>query len=139
VIVPYQSKFGRPQNLHIGPSAGYRGSGPTISERALDGIPGCLAWLALVFSIIAAFAFPRTLLLIAALLGFYSAVRFLFAGIANVMGLRKIKRWEATNWRDRHRVESTAESLTWGRIHGGVTHLGIGTACCNYSQLQRAD
>lgn len=114
--MPYQSKFGRPQNLHIGPSAGYRGSGPSISERALDGIPGCLAWLALVFSIIAAFAFPRTLLLIAALLGFYSAVRFLFAGIANVMGLRKIKRWEATNWRDRHRVESTAESLTWESV-----------------------
>ena len=37
-------------------------------------------------------------ILIAALLGFYSAVRFLFAGIANVMGLRKIDQWEKTDW-----------------------------------------
>ena len=56
---------------------------PPIPELVLDGIPGFLAWFAFLFSIASAVAFPRTLLLIAALLATYTAIRFFIAGIAN--------------------------------------------------------
>jgi hypothetical protein len=88
-----------------------------IPERTLDGIPGCLAWLALLFSITCALAFPSTLLVIAALLGLYVSLRFLFAGIANVMGLRLIKRWEAVDWHSRYRQESPPDALDWEAVH----------------------
>ncbi len=117
--MPYQSSGGRRNNVQIGVgSSVWAGSpSPAIPERTLDGIPGCLAWLALLFCVASAIAFPRTLLLIAALLGFYSAVRFLFAGIANVMGLRRIKRWEATDWHDKYRQDANEQSLLWEDIH----------------------
>ena len=110
--VPYQSNGGRRNNvqLGVGRSVWAGTPPPAIPERALDGIPGCLAWLALLFAIASAIAFPRMLLLIAALLGFYSAVRFLFAGIANVMGLRKIDQWEKTDWFTRYQTEANSES-----------------------------
>lgn len=113
--MPYQSSGGRRNNVQIGVGHSvWAGTPPpAIPERTLDGIPGCLAWIALLFSIVCAIAFPRALLLIAALLGFYSAVRFLFAGIANVMGLRNIREWEATNWHEKYKQEATEESLDW--------------------------
>ncbi|MBZ0280312.1 MAG: hypothetical protein K8L97_06200 [Anaerolineae bacterium] len=116
--MPYQSSGGRRNNvqLGVGRSVWAGAPPPAIPERTLDGIPGCVAWLALLFSIICAIAFPRALLLIAALLGFYSAVRFLFAGIANVMGLRYIKQWEATKWYERYQAESTSETLDWNVV-----------------------
>jgi len=116
--VPYQSSGGRRNNvqLGVGRSVWAGTPPPAIPERTLDGIPGCMAWLALLFSITCAIAFPRALLLIAALLGFYSAVRFLFAGIANVMGLRYIKQWEATNWHERYQAEATPDALDWNAV-----------------------
>ncbi len=117
--VPYQSNGGRRNNvqLGVGRSVWAGTPPPAIPERALDGIPGCLAWLALLFAVASALAFPRMLLLIAALLGFYSAVRFLFAGIANVMGLRKIRQWEQTDWYERYQQEANDESLAWDAVH----------------------
>jgi hypothetical protein len=117
--VPYQSTGGRRNNpqIGVGRSVWAGTPPPAIPERALDGIPGCLAWLALLFAIASAIAFPRILLLIAALLGFYSAVRFLFAGIANYMGLRKIRQWERTDWHERYQQEATAESMNWDAVH----------------------
>lgn len=116
--MPYQSSGGRRNNvqLGVGRSVWAGTPPPAIPERTLDGIPGCMAWLALLFSITCAIAFPRALLLIAALLGFYSAVRFLFAGIANVMGLRYIKQWEATNWHERYQAEATPDALDWNAV-----------------------
>jgi hypothetical protein len=76
-----------------------------------------MAWVGLLFSIASAIAFPRALLLIAALLGFYAAIRFLLAGIANVMGLRKIAAWEATNWYERYRQNATPDALPWDAVH----------------------
>lgn len=94
------------------------GSPPTpISERALDGIPGCLAWIALLLSVAGAIAFPRTILIIAALLGLYSALRFFFAGIANIMGLRHIARWEKTDWQARYQQEAEPGALPWDAVH----------------------
>jgi hypothetical protein len=121
-IVPYQSGDSRRNNvqLGVGRSVWAGTPPPAIPERTLDGIPGCLAWVALLFSVASAVAFPRVLLLIAALLGFYSAIRFLFAGIANVMGLRNIREWEAANWHDRYLQEATPDSFPWEAIHNVI-------------------
>jgi hypothetical protein len=118
-IVPYQSSGGRRNNVQIGVGRSvWAGTPPpAIPERTLDGIPGCLAWIALLLSIVSAIAFPRALLLVAALLGFYSATRFLFAGIANVMGLRNIKQWEAANWPERYRDDAGPDALAWDDVH----------------------
>jgi hypothetical protein len=117
--MPYQSGGGRRNNIQmgVGRSVWTGTPPPAIPERALDGIPGCLAWAALLFSIASAIAFPRALLLLAALLGFYSAVRFLFAGIANIMGLRYIRKWEATDWHSRYLESAGADSLPWEAVH----------------------
>lgn len=118
-IVPYQSTGGRRNNVQLGVGRSVWAGAPTpaIPERALDGIPGCLAWLALLFSVAAAIAFPRALLLVAALLGFYSALRFLFAGIANIRGLRQIAEWEATDWRARYQRDAAPDALPWEAVH----------------------
>ena len=117
--MPYQSSGGRRNNVQIGVGRSvWAGTPPpAIPERTLDGIPGCLAWIALLLSIVSALAFPRALLLVAALIGFYSAIRFLFAGIANVMGLRKIKQWEATHWPERYRDDAGPDALAWDDVH----------------------
>jgi cellulose synthase/poly-beta-1,6-N-acetylglucosamine synthase-like glycosyltransferase len=88
-----------------------------IPERVLDGIPGCAAWLALLFSVASAIAFPRTLLFIAALLGFYSAVRFLLAGIASVRGLRLIRQWEQKDWYTHYLQHATPDAPYWDDVH----------------------
>ncbi len=117
--MPYQSSGGRRNNVQIGVGRSVWAGAPppAIPERTLDGIPGCLAWVALLLSIASAVAFPRTLVLIAALLGFYSAIRFLLAGIANVMGLRNIRQWEATRWHEQYLQDATPDSLPWEAIH----------------------
>jgi hypothetical protein len=117
--VPYQSSGGRRNNVQLGVGQSiWAGTPPSaISERVLDGIPGYLAWLALLGCIILSFAAPRTLLLIAALVGFYSAVRFLIAGIANVIGLRKIRAWNKTDWDARYLEHDPFEVLAWNDVH----------------------
>lgn len=117
--MPYQSSGGRRNSVQLGVGRSlWAGTPPpAIPERTLDGIPGCLAWIALLVSIVAAVAFPRALLLIAALLGFYTAVRFLLAGIANIHGLRLIKRWEQINWRERYRQDAPPDALAWDDVH----------------------
>ena len=116
--MPYQSGGGRRNNPQIGVGRSvWGGSPPTpVSERALDGIPGCLAWVALLLSLTAAVIYPYTILVLASLLGLYSAIRFLFAGIANNRGLRKIKEWEATDWYPRYQAEYAADSLDWDDV-----------------------
>ncbi|NOG52645.1 MAG: hypothetical protein HND48_26755 [Chloroflexi bacterium] len=49
--MPYQSDGGRRNNVQMGVGQSLWGASPPppIPERALDGIPGCLAWLALMF------------------------------------------------------------------------------------------
>lgn len=117
--MPYRSTGGRRNNVQIGVGRSIWGGTPPspIPERVLDGIPGCLAWLALLVSIASAIAFPRAVLLTAALLGLYSAVRFLFAGIANVRGLRLIKQWEQIDWHARYCEEQPPDALPWEVVH----------------------
>lgn len=117
--MPYQSSGGRRNSvqLGVGRSLWAGAPPPAIPERTLDGIPGCLAWISLLFSVVAALAFPRTLLLIAALLGFYTAVRFLLAGIANIRGLRLISQWEKINWYERYQQDAPPDALAWADVH----------------------
>ncbi|MCU0499412.1 MAG: hypothetical protein MUF87_18840 [Anaerolineae bacterium] len=117
--MPYQSSGGRRNNVQIGVGRSLWGGTPPspIPERVLDGIPGFLAWLALLLCIASAIAFPRGLLLIAGVLGFYSALRFFFAGIANGMGLRQIRQWERTNWYQRYLDERNQDTIPWEAVH----------------------
>lgn len=116
--MPYQSSGGRRNNVQIGVGRSVWGGTPPvpISERALDGIPGCLAWIALLFSIAGAVAFPQVILITAALLGFYSAVRFFFAGIANFMGLRRIREWERRDWHAYYAENAGPGALAWDDV-----------------------
>lgn len=117
--MPYQSSGGRRNNVLVGVGRSIWGGAPPppIPERVLDGIPGCLAWLALLFCIASAVAFPQVVLTIAALLGLYSSVRFLLAGIGNVMGLAKIQEWEDTDWYARYLAEKHDQALPWEVVH----------------------
>jgi hypothetical protein len=117
--VPYQSSSGRRNNPQIGVgSSVWGGQPPTpVSEQALDGIPGCLAWIALLLSLLAAVVFPYTILILAVLLSLYTALRFLLAGIANIMGLRHIKQWEATDWYEKYQQTAQPGALSWEAVH----------------------
>lgn len=116
--MPYQSSGGRRNNVQIGVGRSvWGGTLPApISERALDGIPGCLAWIALLLSVAGAIAFPQVILALAALLGFYSAVRFFFAGVANFMGLRLIRQWERRDWRAHYAERAGPAALPWDDV-----------------------
>ena len=103
---------------------------PPIPERVLDGIPGFIAWLALLISIASAVAFPLTLTLTAALVACYTALRFLLAGIANAMGMRRIRKWEAIDWHARYLADRSPGSLEWERVH----HLVI---IPNYNESEK--
>lgn len=117
--MPYQSGGGRRNNVQIGVGRSvWGGTPPTpISERLLDGIPGCLAWVALLLSIAFAVVFPNIILVAAVLLGMYSAIRFFLAGIANFMGLRYIRRWEQIDWYSLYKQDATSDSLAWEAVH----------------------
>lgn len=117
--MPYQSSGNRRNNVQIGVGRSVWGGAPPppISERALDGIPGCLAWVALFLSIAGAIAFPYVILVAAVLLGFYSAIRFFLAGIANFMGLRHVRRWEKIDWHTQYQRDAKPDSLAWDDVH----------------------
>jgi hypothetical protein len=116
--VPYQSTGGRRNNvqLGVGQSIWAGTPPPAIPERVLDGIPGYLAWLALLICIILSFVYPRALLLIAAAVGLYSAVRFMLAGIANVIGLRRIKAWQQIDWTAEYWAKADDDALPWDAV-----------------------
>lgn len=113
--MPYQSGGGRRNNVQMGVGQSiWAGSPPAaIPERILDGIPGCLALMALAISVVLAIAFPRALLVIALIVACYSATRFMLAGIANFMGLSKINAWVKIDWTAHYSRHATPDSLRW--------------------------
>jgi len=117
--VPYQSSGGRRKNVQIGVGWSLSGGSPPppIPELVFDGIPGFLAWLALLFCIASAVAFPRTLLAIAAAVGMYSALRFLMASIANYIGLKQIKQWEQRDFYAEYQATADDHALPWEVVH----------------------
>lgn len=115
--MPYTSyNKQRQQQSGIGRSIWGGAPPPPIPERVLDGIPGFIAWVTLLFSIASAVAFPRTLMLFAAMVALYSAIRFLLAGIANGMGIRKIARWEKIDWYQKYLEDADDSSLPWDKV-----------------------
>lgn len=90
---------------------------PPIPERVLDGIPGFIAWLALLLCIASAVAFPLTLMLTAAFVALYTALRFLFAGIANSMGNRRVQTWEAIDWHQKYLEIADEAEIAWQDAH----------------------
>lgn len=118
-IVPYQSSGGRRNNvqLGVGQSIWAGNPPPAIPERVLDGIPGCLTWLALLLSVIGAVAFPRALLIFAIAVILYSSFRFLLTGIAAVLGMSKIKYWEKIDWYEKFIQSAPPDALAWEHVH----------------------
>lgn len=116
--MPYRSSDERRSKVQIGAGWSTWGGTPPapIPERVLDGIPGFLVWLTLLFSIASAVAFPRTLLLFAGLVGLYSAVRFFLAAVFNFVGLRAIRRCEQTDWFQHYQREQSPLSLPWHEV-----------------------
>lgn len=91
-----------------------------VPQVLLDGVPGMLVWITFAYSIFSAFVFPRTLLLIAALLGLYTALRFTLAGLANLRGRRLIRQAEATDWYARYQQQARPDALRWEDVHHAV-------------------
>ncbi len=117
-IVPYTSGNPRPPRpSDIGRSIWGGAPLPPIPERVFDGIPGFIAWVALLVSIASAAFFPQTLMLMAALVAVYTALRFFLAGIANGLGIRRIKEWEAIDWHAKYLQDRTSTSLEWEPVH----------------------
>jgi hypothetical protein len=88
-----------------------------INTRYLDMIPGGLAWLALGIVVVGAIYAPAGVLVGVALLACYSAARFGLAGIANLWGLRLIRRWEALDWRAEYDKRADGASLPLDSVH----------------------
>jgi hypothetical protein len=60
---------------------------------------------------------PLLMIMAAALLSTYTSVRFLFAGIAVLMGLRMVKQWEAIDWGEEYCRRATPESIPLEKVH----------------------
>lgn len=118
-IVPYQSRGGRRKNVQIGVGWSLSGGSPPppIPERVFDGIPGFFAWLALLFCIASAVAFPRTLLGFAAVVGLYSSLRFLMASLANSLGIKQIAEWEQRDYYAEYQQNADENGLAWEVVH----------------------
>lgn len=117
--VPYRSAGNRRNSVQFGVGRTiWLGTRPAvIPERILDMIPGGLVWLGLVVVVLGAYYAPMALILGAALLAFYSAVRFSLAGVAAVWGLRLVRRWKAIDWQAEYKRRATADSLPLDAVH----------------------
>ena len=89
---------------------------PALGERLLDGLPGFLAWASLILVVVGAIYDPWSVFGVAAIIGAYMAARLALAGIANLHGLRRIRAWEAIDWREEYERRRTSESLAWDAV-----------------------
>jgi hypothetical protein len=79
----------------------------------LDAIPGFLAWLTLGLVILGAVYAPYWAYSVAALVSVYIAGRMFLGGVGSVLGLKLIRKWEATNWRAEYERHRTPTSMAW--------------------------
>jgi hypothetical protein len=116
--VPYQSGGNRRNNVQfgVGRSVWTGSPPPAIPERVFDGVPGFLGWLSLLLVIAGAVVTPWAVFTAAALIGSYLAIRMVFAAAANLRGLRLVKEWEQTNWREAYEQRRTADSIPWSDV-----------------------
>jgi hypothetical protein len=98
--MPYRSSGNRRNSVQfgVGRSIWSGAPPPAIPEQVLDGIPGFLAWLALLLTVAGAVVRPRVVIGLAALLASYTALRFAFGALFNLVGLRRIREWERKDW-----------------------------------------
>jgi hypothetical protein len=115
--LPYQSPGSRRHNVQFGASQTVGVQPASIPQRLLDAIPGALAWLTFVVVLIGALYAPMTMLFFASLLGLYSALRFLAAGFAMLLGLRHVRRWQNINWKAEYFRRWNEDSLDIEKVH----------------------
>ena len=117
--MPYRSRGNRRNSVQFGVGRSiWSGSPPpAIPEQVLDGIPGFLAWFSFLLIVAGAVLRPRWVVYVAAVLGFYSALRFFFGALANLVGLRRIRKWEAINWVDEYQRLAQPDSLPREHVH----------------------
>lgn len=87
------------------------------TERFLDAIPGLLVWGAFIGCFLGAFIAPLSLLTIVAILALYTASRFIIAAVASRIGLRRIRQWEMTDWRQHYDQYAPKDALPWEAVH----------------------
>ncbi|MFP4322266.1 MAG: glycosyltransferase family 2 protein [Anaerolineales bacterium] len=83
----------------------------------MNAIPGGLAWLSLLVVLFAAWNVPLVMIFGASLLSIYTAVRFVFAGGAVLLGLRRIRAWEVLDWQAEYQRLATPGSLPLDAVH----------------------
>lgn len=117
--MPYQFNGSRRPSPQVGVGLSTWGTAKpvTMSESVLNAIPGALAWMSLALVLTAALMAPLVMLLGAALLAFYSAVRFVFAGVAVFIGLKHIREWEQIDWPCWYAEHATSASLPLDVVH----------------------
>ncbi|HLA45544.1 MAG TPA: glycosyltransferase family A protein, partial [Aggregatilineales bacterium] len=115
--MPYQFNVSRRHSLQFGAGSTGVAQSATLSEALLNAIPGGLAWLSLVIVLILAWQAPLAMVFGAALLSTYTAIRFVFAGIAVFLGLRRVREWEAIDWQAEYQRRATPASLPLEKVH----------------------
>lgn len=117
--MPYRSSGNRRNSVQFGVGRSiWSGSPPpAIPEQVLDGIPGFLAWLALLLTVAGAVLEPRVIVGVGAVLAFYTSVRFAFGAIFNLVGLRRVRRWEEVDWRAEYEKLAGPSSLPHDQVH----------------------
>jgi hypothetical protein len=117
--MPYRSSGNRRNSVQFGVGRSiWSGSPPpAIPEQVLDGIPGFLAWLALLLTVAGAVLRPRAVIAIATGLAFYSSLRFAFGAVANIVGLRRIRRWEKRDWQAEYDRLAGPDSMRRTDVH----------------------
>ncbi|PJF43966.1 MAG: hypothetical protein CUN55_06365 [Phototrophicales bacterium] len=114
--MPYQSHGSRRHNVQFGVQT--VGIEPiSIPQRMLDAIPGLLAWFSLLIVVVGAIYVPLLMLTGAALLGTYSALRFLAAGLAMLIGLRRVQQWQNIDWQAEYYRRWNEDSLPLEAVH----------------------
>lgn len=118
--MPYRSPNKRRSSIQFGvgqPTLARSAPSTHIPESVLDAIPGFLAWLSLGIVVLGAIYSPLLMMTGAALLGLYSAVRFVLAGIASIVGLRRIYSAHHKDWKQEYRRLANEDSLPLEDVH----------------------
>ncbi|MDZ4670147.1 MAG: glycosyltransferase family 2 protein [Phototrophicales bacterium] len=85
-------------------------------KLALDGITGWMAWVSIIFVLVATVISPPLVFSIASIAGIYMAGRFAIASFNAVRGLSFIKATEKIDWRGEYTRLRRADSLEWEEI-----------------------
>jgi hypothetical protein len=88
-----------------------------LDTRYLDIIPGGLAWLAVILTLVGAIVAPAGVMIGTAALAAYMAVRCLLASIAHLWGLHLIRGWEARDWAAEYQRRAGPDALPLESVH----------------------